>query len=170
MITFHFQLQYQEAYDTFYLLSSKHGRKYNAVIGICLTLIASILLIFYALDSRKVHYFYLAVISILLLFYLIYSPVIKAKKGASAVVKNNGYYEIGFTEKGILHLPSSESILLSEDKHSRVVETDTIFAIRADKEHTVCLPKRILQDVQESQLRELFKNNAHYYQYIKKHP
>ena len=164
MYTFHYQLQYQEAYETFYLLASKRSRRTNRLIGICLTVITAVLLLLYGLDSRKIHYLFLAFISILLLFYLIYSPVLKARKGATAVDRQHGYYKAGFSEDGAITLPSSEPLRLSEDPHSRVIETETIFAIRADREHTICLPKRILEETQERDLREHFRKYAHSYQ------
>ena len=52
-------------------------------------------------------------------------------------------------------------VTLGEDKHSRVLETDTIYAIRADAQTTLCLPKRILKNGQKENLDQMFHKLLH---------
>ena len=68
--TFHYRLSYQEAYDTFYLLATRLTRKKKIIYGILLTAIAVLSLVFYGLDTRKVHLCLLAIFAAVLLFYL----------------------------------------------------------------------------------------------------
>lgn len=79
--TFHYRLSYQEAYDTFYLLATRLTRKKKIIYGILLTAIAVLSLVFYGLDTRKVHLCLLAIFAAVLLFYLLYYPVFSARKG-----------------------------------------------------------------------------------------
>ena len=77
--TFHYRLSYQEAYDTFYLLATRLTRKKKIIYGILLTAIAVLSLVFYGLDTRKVHLCLLAIFAAVLLFYLLYYPVFSAR-------------------------------------------------------------------------------------------
>lgn len=90
--TFHYRLSYQEAYDTFYLLATRLTRKKKIIYGILLTAIAVLSLVFYGLDTRKVHLCLLAIFAAALLFYLLYYPAFSARKGAAKVAKLNGNY------------------------------------------------------------------------------
>ena len=133
--TFHYRLSYQEAYDTFYLLATRLTRKKKIIYGILLTAIAVLSLVFYGLDTRKVHLCLLAIFAAVL---------------------------------GQITLPQSRDtqtghciVTLGEDKHSRVLETDTIYAIRADSQTTLCLPKRILKNGQKENLDQMFHKLLH---------
>lgn len=155
-----YRLTWQEAYDTFYLLASRQSKRTKLVLGICLTAISVILLILFAMDSRKVHYLLLALIAILLLFYLIYHPVLRARKGAANVAKINGLYKVTLNGTGQIRLPGNETLQFGEDKYARAVETDTIFALRIDAQHTLCIPKRILTEHEINQLRQMIESNT----------
>lgn len=166
--TFHYRLSYQEAYDTFYLLATRLTRKKKIIYGILLTAIAVLSLVFYGLDTRKVHLCLLAIFAAVLLFYLLYYPVFSARKGAAKVVKLNGNYQFTVNQLGQITLPQSRDtqtghciVTLGEDKHSRVLETDTIYAIRADAQTTLCLPKRILKNGQKENLDQMFHKLLH---------
>lgn len=154
---FTYNLKYNEAYKTFLVLAKKWSDKFRIIVGIFLTVVASGMLILYFLDSRKIHYFFIAIIAILLLFYLIYAPVLKAKRGAKKVQKQHGTYKIQITARGKIMLPRTEPIELAGDKDARVIETDEIFAIRTDSTNTFCLPKRIMTEDEIKEIRELFK-------------
>lgn len=160
--TFHYRLSYQEAYDTFYLLATRLTGRKKVIYGILLTAIAVLSLIFYGLDTRKVHLCLLAIFAAALLFYLLYYPALAARKGAAKVAKLAGNYQFTINQLGQITLPQPESsknpciVTLGEDKHSRVLETDSIYAIRADAQTTLCLPKRILKKEQKTNLDQMF--------------
>jgi hypothetical protein len=97
----------------------------------------------------------LALIGILLLFYLIYMPVLKAKKGARAVAKANGVFKVEITDEGTISLPGQKPIDLDGDKDARAIETDALFIIRPDSAHTFCIPKRIMSDKESYGVREI---------------
>ena len=155
-----YRLTYQEAYDTFYLLASRQSKKTRIFLGICLTAIAIVLLVLFGMDGRKVHYFFLALIAILLLFYLIYHPALRARAGAANVAKTNGLYKITLNEAGQIRLPGNQTLRFGEDRYARAVETDTVFALRIDTQHTLCIPKRILKNHEIEQIREMIENNT----------
>ena len=161
--TFHYQLSYQEAYDTFYLLATRITKKGKIIYGMLLTAVAVLSLIFYGLDTRKVHLCLLAIFAVALLFYLLYYPTFAARKGATKVATLAGNYQFTINQLGQITLPqpngnekASYIVTLGKDKYSRVLETDTIYAIRADAQTTLCLPKRILTKDQKAQLDQLF--------------
>ncbi len=156
-----YKMSYQEAYDAFLLLASRRRKSATILFVIALTAIAVVLLILFALDPRKVHYLFLAVIAILLLFYIIYQPALSARRGAKNVAKTNGIYKISLDESGRIGLPDKSILLFGEDKHARAAETDTIFALRVDKDHTICIPKRILGKNQEVQVRQMIEDHTH---------
>ncbi len=159
-LRFTYKLTYQEAYDTFYLLASRQSKRTRILLGICLTAAAVCLLILFAADSRGIHYLFLAAIAILLLFYLLYHPVLSARKGARNVAKANGTYQITVNGSGRIRLPGNQTLQFGEDKYARAVETDSIFALRIDTQHTLCIPKRILKEREILQIRQMIEEHT----------
>lgn len=154
--TFKYEPSYKEAYDTFYALAFRRNRKAILVTNILLTAISIGLLIFFAMDPRRVYALFLAVIAILLLFYIIYHPALSARKGASKVMKAHGYYKFTVHGSGQIDLPDGQKLKFGDDKYARAVETDIVFAIRADSQTTLCIPKRLLSKQEMEKIREIF--------------
>lgn len=158
---FIYKLTYDEVYESFLLLNTKRSKKVRFIIGLGLVLIAVAMLIGYALDSQKMHFFILAVFSIMLLYYLIYVPVLKSKRGAKKVSKQKGTYRVKLTEDGKVHM-GSETIEMAGDKDARVIETERVYVLRPDNRHTFCLPKRIMKQDEINEVRELLKRYVKY--------
>ena len=154
---FSYKLSYDEAYEAFTALAFKRSKTFQISAGIALTAAAVFLLVSFALDNTKVMNLFLALIDVLLLFYLIYFPVLKARKGARSVAKADGIYKIEITDTGTIRLPNAEPIDLDGDKDARAVETDTIFVIRPDTGHTFCIPKRVMNEKEVYGVREILK-------------
>ncbi|MBR2188758.1 MAG: YcxB family protein [Eubacterium sp.] len=154
-ITLNYQLTKDEAYEAFYLHASRRSRTVKLIVSAVLTALAVILLGFYALDSRRIHMLFLAVCAIALLFYILYQPVLQAKRGARLVEKAGGKYRIILHRDGRIVLPDGGVLNMSGDKYARAVETDTIFALRPDAQHTICIPKRILSEDEAEFIRAL---------------
>lgn len=154
---FIYRLTYDEAYETFFLISMKWSPKARKIIGAILTAITVGMLSVYYLDSRKIHYFFIIIFAILMLYYLIYIPVLKAKKGAKEVARKNGTYKIKLTDKGKIVLSGTDESELLGDKDARAIETKTLFVLRTDKSTTICLPKRIMKQDEIEDVREIIK-------------
>lgn len=151
-----YRLTYDEAYESFFLLANKRSKKWKMLSGIFLAVVAIVMLILRYFDQNGIHYSFIALVAILMLFDLIYAPMIKAKLGARKVAKQNGLYKIAVTATGQLRLPNGDVMDLANDKDARVIETSKIFALRPDGRHTFCIPKRILRS-DEAGIREIFK-------------
>lgn len=156
-LEFVYKIKYEEGYETFYSLSMKFGKRMRNLLILVMTVIAAVMLFLYYRDSRKIHYFFIAVLDILLLYGLIYMPALKARKGAKKVSRQNGTYKIELTGDGMIRA-GGQCIPLKGDKDARMIETETIFAIRPDRVHTFCLPKRILTDQQTEKVRKLLQD------------
>lgn len=154
-LVFEYRLTRQEAYDTFYLLASRLSKRTKRLFFAGLTGVSVSLLILFGMDSRKIHYLFLALIAILLLFYVLYYPVLCAKKGAENVARTDGIYRVELNADGLIRLPPGQVLEYGSDQYARTVETDRIFAVRIDGQHTVCIPKRILKESEISRLREI---------------
>ena len=152
---FDYQLSYEEAYEAFSALSFKRSRKFRLGAGALLALAAVFMLITFALDPNKVMNLFLALIAVLLLFYLIYFPVLKARRGARSVAKARGTYKVEITKEGTISIPKMKPIPLDGDKDARAIETDTILAIRPDSSHTYCIPKRVIRPKDLEDLRKI---------------
>lgn len=99
-LEFVYKIKYEEGYETFYSLSMKFGKRMRNLLILVMTVIAAVMLFLYYRDSRKIHYFFIAVLDILLLYGLIYMPALKARKGAKKakkVSRQNGTYKIELT-------------------------------------------------------------------------
>lgn len=156
-LKFEYRLKYEESYETFYLLGMKWGEKKRNILAILLTVIGVIMLAGYYRDSQKIHYFFISLLDILLLYYLIYVPVLKAKKGARAVGRQGGIYKVELTREGKVRT-GNDSVDLNGDADARAIETDSIFIVRPDRMHTFCLPKRIMTEKEIQEVREILKS------------
>lgn len=154
--SFQYQLNYDEAYETFMVLSNKWPRKVRILLTGAVIAIAVVMLILYYLDSRRAHLFVIAIAAILILVYMLYFPPIKAKRGAARVQKTGGTYRIVLTAGGEIVLPNKSRIPLKGDKEARVVETDHVFALRPDRLTTICIPKRVVKKDDLEGIRQLF--------------
>lgn len=151
-----YTLTYEEAYESFYQLANKWSNKKKLIIGIFLTAITVIMLVLRFFDKTGFHYSFIAFVAILMLFHLIYAPLLKARFGARSVSRQKGRYKFAITATGELILPNDEIMDLSNDKDARVIETSRIFVLRPDGRHTFCIPKRILKSDEEG-IRKIFK-------------
>ena len=155
---FNYQLTYDEAYTTFRRLAFRWSKAFQLGIGAALTLIAAIMLILFALDSTRIHFFFIAIVAVLMLGYLVYTPVLKAKKGAANVAKagqRGGKFRLSLSPDGLMTLGDGEEVNLADSKGGRAIETDALFILRPDNLHTCCLPKRIMTDKEIEGVREI---------------
>lgn len=153
-LKFVYKLNYDEIYEAFYVLNMKWGKGVRNVLTVILTVIAIGMLMVYYMDSQKIHCFLLAVFAILLLYCIIYVPVLKARKGAKKVSEKKGTYKVELTWEGKI-ISGTEIIELAADKDARAIETENIFVIRPDNIHTFCLPKRIITNKEIDEIRKL---------------
>lgn len=160
--TFQYKLNYNEAYETFLLLSTKWSRKVRLIITAAVIVIAVVMMILYFMDGTKAHLFFIAILAIALVAYMLYFPPLKARKGAARVAKTGGTYKIVLTADGRIVLPNQESVPLNGDKQSRVLETENVFAIRADRLTTICIPKRVVRKADLDGVREIFRTHVRY--------
>lgn len=158
MFEFAYNLKSEEIYETFLLLNKKCGNKIEKVLVFLLTIIGVVLLIGYYVDNRRMHYFVLAILDIILLFYLIYVPELKAKSAAKKLCRQKGRYKVKITDEGTI-ITEMETIDINGDKDARGIETDNVFVIRPDNMHTLCLPKRILTEDEAEDIRKIIKAN-----------
>ena len=123
-----------------------------------------LMLVLFALDNSKAMDLFLAIIAILLLYYLIYFPILRARRGAKGVEKAKGTYRVEITDAGTISLPHAKPINLDGDKDVRTIETDDLFIIRPDTLHTFCIPKRVMKEKEIYGVREIL---AAYMSYTK---
>lgn len=152
---FDYHLSYDEAYRAFRTLATKRGEKFQILVGLGLTAVVIACLILFLLDNRRVNYFFIAIVALLMLFYLIYSPILKSKRGARAVQKAGGHFKVEVRREGTISLPKREPIELAGDKDARTIELDDMFVIRPDLSNTYCIPKRIIKPKELDGFREL---------------
>lgn len=158
ILEFTYQLNYDEIYEAFFLLSMKWSRKIRKILTIILKLIAICFLAFFAFNRNRIYSFFLAVVDIFLLSYLVYMPALKARRGAKKVCSRKGTYRIKLTKQGQI-ISGNERISIAGDANARAIETPASYVIRPDGQHTFCIPKRIM-NVQEQKETEAILRNA----------
>ncbi|MDO4601904.1 MAG: hypothetical protein Q4B37_06505 [Eubacteriales bacterium] len=160
-LEFTYQLNYDEIYEAFFLLSMKWNRKIRKILTIILTLIAICFLTFFAFNRNRIYSFFLAVVDIFLLSYLIYMPALKARRGAKKVCSRKGTYRIKLTKQGQL-ISNNERIAIAGDANARVIETPASYVIRPDSQHTFCIPKRIMSLQEQKETEAILRSACRY--------
>lgn len=160
-LTFTYQLTYDEAYEAFYLLSMKWSKKTRTILTVVLTIIAVCFLGLYGFNGKNISCFFLAIVDILLLSYLVYMPVLKARRGAEKVCSQRGTYKVELTENGRI-LTGKEELKITGDANARVIETAGSYILRPDGQHTFCIPKRIMNVQEQKETESILKSVCRY--------
>lgn len=160
LLHFNFKLTFEEASEAFLLIIDRRSRISRLAMGMTLLLLALVNVILYALHPYGLQYammaFQFAVFSFLVFAY----PSIKARFAAKSVVRQGGYFKLMLSTDGYFILPGGDKLRLNGDRHSRVLESNTLFAIRPDKSHTLCLPKRVVRASDISLVRQIFQSST----------
>lgn len=118
----------------------KEGWRKYIHVGI-MAMIACVCLVGYVADSRRIFLFWLAFLSVLFMFAILYFPVYRRRRKAAEMAK--GVYKVKLPDTGILE----------------GYESEHVFAIRTEKE-IYCIPKRILKGSQQELIIHLLNEKA----------
>lgn len=154
-----YELDYQEAYETFLLTSRLGSKRSRAMALALLTVAGAVMTVYYALDPRRLDAFILAAMAILVFLAVVLAPGLRASSGAKAVKRARGTYRISMGP-GFITTPDGERWPLKGDKKARAFETGKLFAMRPDRLHTFCLPKRILSEAQLAEVRAILQESG----------
>lgn len=160
-LEFTYQLNYDEIYEAFFLLSMKWSRKTRKILTIILTLIAICFLILFAFNRNRIYNFFFAVVDICLLSYLVYIPDLKSRKGAKKVYSQKGIYHVKLTEKGQI-IVGNKFISIAGDANARAIETTAGYILRPDSQHTFCIPKRVMSIQEQKETEKILRTFCKY--------
>lgn len=160
-LNFTYQLNYDEIYEAFFLLSMKWSKKTRKILTIILTLIAICFLVLFAFNRNRIYSFFFAVVDIFLLSYLVYIPDLKARRGAKKVCSQKGTYRVKLTEQGQV-ISGNERIDIAGDTNARAIETASSYIIRPDGQHTFCIPKRIMSIQEKKETEAILRKSCKY--------
>lgn len=163
-VKFRYDINYQEAYDTFYAILDRRSRTSKIIVFLLLAVCAASTTVMYARQPQYIGYSFLAFLCVLMMFGVWYVPVLKAKKGAGKVSRTGGNYELKLRKEGYLELKKGQKIYLNGDKDVRACETELVFAIRPNREMTFCIPKRIMNADEIIFVREVLKLKIKHFQ------
>lgn len=156
-VKFRYDINYQEAYETFYAILDRRSRASKITVFILSAVCAISMIVMYARYPQYIGYSFLALLCVLMMFGVWYVPVIKSRKGAQKVSRVKGKYELKLTKEGDLELKKGQKISLNGDKDARACETGIVFAIRPNRTMTFCIPKRILNPDEIIFVREVLE-------------
>ncbi len=156
-----YSIQYQASYDelkeAFSLLVDKRSKRSRRIVGGLWLAAAIVLVILYAREPIGIHYAFMALVSAVFATLVWGYPDIKASLAARKVAKRKGTYKIKVRSDGYIIPYGQEALSLAKDKKSRAFETDRLFAVRPDFNHSIYLPKRAMDQVRISFVREVLQ-------------
>lgn len=156
-INFQFQLTYEEAREAFLLIIDRRSHTSRLIMGGVLLILALVSAILYGRNPYGLQFALAAILFALFAFLVLAYPALKAGRAAKSVTCQGGTYKLKLSPKGYFILPDNQKLLINGDRLSRVLESDTLFAIRPDRFNTVCLPKRTIQADDISQVRAILQ-------------
>ena len=154
-VSLRYSLSYDEAFDAFLLLSARGSKRHRDITAVALIVLAALLTVLYAFYPYQLEYFFLAVLALATFGGVMYYPRIKAHAGAKRVAKARGVYKVDLSTAGRLRTADWTCLELSGDKDARAFETEALFVLRPDRQHTFCLPKRIMAEHEIDLIREV---------------
>jgi hypothetical protein len=150
-----YTLTYDEAYEAFYLLADKWGKKWRLIAFIALGAAAAVSLGLAVADRTAIQYSMLTVFSATLMLLVWSWPAAKARRGAKTVTREAGTYRLTISHTSGIRLPNGQTVPLQGDPDARAFETAQSFVIRPDRRNSFCVPKRVLKDGQVSAIRRI---------------
>lgn len=157
---FRFSLTYEEARETFLLVIDHRSPAARRIMSGTLLLAAVLCVYLYAMHPYGLQFSLMALLFALFSFLVHSYPSLKAGRAARAVVRQHGIYELTLSENGCFILPGGKKLALNGDSRSRAFETDTLFAIRPDRFHTICIPRRCVPVSELERVRRILKTNV----------
>ena len=154
-ISFEYSLSYDEAFDAFLLLAARGRKRHRDITAVALIVLAAALTALYAFHPYQLEYFLLAALALATFGGVVYYPRMKAHSGARQVAKAQGVYKVELSTAGYLRTADGPRLELSGDKDARAFETGALFVLRPDRQHTFCLPKRIMADREADLIRSV---------------
>ena len=144
VINVQYQPTYDELKEAIALLVEKRSKRSRRVVG-CLWLIAALIcLVLYIREPIGLHYAFGALVGSVTATLVWGYPDIKAAAEAKKILKKKGTYKLQIRSDGYVIPYGLDPLSLSEDKKSRAYETDRLFSIRPDLNHSIYLPKRAM--------------------------
>lgn len=158
-----YNLSFDELFEAISMLVDKKSKKSRMIMGCVLFLAAVSCVILYAFQPYGIQYafsaFVLGVFACLVMGY----PTLKGRINARRICKQKGVYKITFTTDGYITPYKENALDLWEDNKCCAYESDAVFALRADRTHSFCIPKRVLTPTQVNQTRQMFKTYSSNY-------
>ncbi len=159
-ILFRFQLTCDEAREAFLLIIDRRSHASRLIMSGTLLISALVCTGLYGLHPYGLQYALTALLFAFFSFLVCAYPRLKASRSAKAVTRRGGTYELKLSPKGYFILPDGELLKLNGDKRSRTLESDALFAIRPDRFHTVCIPKRAIPESKLESVRNILRSNT----------
>jgi hypothetical protein len=157
-ISLSYSLTYDEAFSAFQRLAARGKPGLRRSAAIALLALSAGLIVLYALYPARLEYFFLPLLCLAMYWGLMYYPAFTARRGARQVAKIGGTYKVDIHPSGLIRA-AGEDTQLAGDKDARAFETPALFIIRPDRRHTFCLPKRIMNEAQITELRKTLETH-----------
>lgn len=153
--TYHlnYQLSYDEIAESMTLICDKRSKKSRSVMGGVLFALAVGAVILYSQNPYGIHYAFAAIVMAVFSFIVWSYPSLKGKSSARRIIKQKGTYKLVFSSDGYITPYGDDPVDLFKFSQGKSFETNNLFAIRADRLHSFCIPKRVLSQKQLSEIR-----------------
>lgn len=153
LIKLDYKFKYDEIYYTFKLLAFRINNKIQTITKFILVTIIIYMLIEFYVDKTKSNYYFVGVFSLALLIYLIYYPIIFARRKAKTIMNMGGRCKLSIIDDGSILIPSGLKIEVKNNPSFKSYETENIFIYNLPGSHTFCIPKRVLKDKEIEKIR-----------------
>ena len=158
-----YNLSFDELFEAISMLVDKKSKKSRMIMGCVLFLAAVSCVILYAFQPYGIQYAFSALILGVFACLVMGYPTFKGKINARKICKQKGIYKVTFTTDGYIAPYGEKAHDLWADSKCCAYESDFIFALRADRTHSFCIPKRVLTPTQINQTRQMFKTYSSNY-------
>lgn len=165
-IRLHYELHFDEVYEALLLIIDRRRVNSRRCMGIFLFLLALVCVVLYGRTPYGIQFALMALLFAVFSFLVLAYPQLKAQTGARAIIRRGGRYQIELLSDGWIALPNGDQVDLAGDKSGRTLETRELFALRPDRLHTLCIPKRILNDGQTQQIRQILTTYSRTYHFV----
>lgn len=165
-INVQYTLPYKDIYETFLILMRRGKGVIYQILSVVIISAGIFFLFLLFRNPARIDY---SISALLAAFAIIASkcyPQYKARKNALRLSRIKGHYDITIYMQGIIQSKEEPGISLQSDRKARAFETERLFIVRPDANHTYSIPKTALSDSDVLFVRQTLQANLNHFSFV----
>jgi hypothetical protein len=159
-MTFRYSLTGEEALDGLKAVADPH-RRLRMILLACFLILSGMLLAasIPVRQEGKIVYEVLSAVCAGMTILLLNNHAGHLRRAAKAASFQGNRYEVTIGDEGWIRTRNGTAVPIRQDRGSRLIETDMVYVIRPDRQHTFVIPKPAVKEAQKEKIFRICREN-----------